>query len=75
MYNGDVMIHIDDNLDDEALDALLHKTREEPGVIDARVNADKRHLMMVDFDVEATSASHILDAVRQGGIGAELVGL
>ncbi|WP_462319908.1 hypothetical protein [Halochromatium sp.] len=75
MYSGDVLIHIDDSLDDEALDALLLKTREEPGVLDARVNEGTRHLMVVDFDAKATSPSNILQAMRQRGVGAELIGL
>ncbi|WPL18435.1 hypothetical protein Thiowin_03508 [Thiorhodovibrio winogradskyi] len=75
MYNGDVIIHIDATLDDEAINKLLHDTSQAPGVIDVRINEKARHLMMVDFDAKATKPSAILETVRKRGLGAELVGL
>jgi len=75
MHNGDILIHIDDNLDEEALTGLLRQTGEEPGVIGACVNERTRHLMVVDFDARATSPSAILQATRERGVGAAMVGL
>jgi len=75
MYNGDVLIHIDETLDDEGLNRLVRETGENPGVIDARINERVRHLMLVDFDARATTPSAILQGLRQRGIGAELIGL
>ncbi|MFW6257974.1 MAG: heavy-metal-associated domain-containing protein [Halochromatium sp.] len=75
MYNGDVLIHIDATLDDEAINKLLQDTAQDPGVIDARINEKTPHLMLVDFDTNATKPSAILEAVRQRGVDAELVGL
>lgn len=75
MLNGDVLIHIDDTLDDQALNRLLRETGENPGVIDACINERFRHLMLVDFDTAATKPSTILHSLRQRGVGAELIGL
>lgn len=75
MHNGDVLIHIDEALDEQALNRLLRETGEHEGVIGACINERARHLMVVDFDAEATRPSAILHAVRQRGIGAELIGL
>ena len=38
MHTGDVLIHIDDSLDDQALNRLLRETGENPGVIGACIN-------------------------------------
>lgn len=75
MLNGDVLIHIDDTLDDQALNRLLRETGEHPGVIGACINERARHLMVVDFDAQATKPSTILHGLRERGIGAELIGL
>ena len=75
MHTGDVLIHIDDSLDDLALNRLLRETGENPGVIGACINERARHLMVVDFDAEATKPSMILHGVRRRGIGAALIGL
>jgi hypothetical protein len=75
MRTGDVLIHIDDTLDDAALNGLLRETGEHPGVIGACINERARHLMVVDFDAEATKPSTILHRLRQRGIGSELIGL
>ena len=75
MHNGDVLIHIDDSLDDQAINRLLRETGEHPGVIGACINERARHLMVVDFDAAVTKPSTILHSMRQRGIGAELIGL
>jgi hypothetical protein len=75
MHNGDVLIHIDDSFDDAALNSMSRETGEHPGVIGACINERARHLMVVDFDAEATKPSTILHSLRQRGIGAELIGL
>jgi len=75
MHNGDVLIHIDETLDDAALNSLLRETGENPGVIGACINERARHLMVVDFDAQVTKPSAILHSLRQRGIDAELIGL
>ncbi|MEE4110530.1 MAG: hypothetical protein V2I24_14355 [Halieaceae bacterium] len=75
MYNGDVLIHLDEAFDDQALHRLLRETGENPGVIGACINERARHLMVVDFDAEATRPSEILRGLRQRGVSAELIGL
>lgn len=74
MYNGDVLVHIDDALDDEARNRLLREMGEMPGVIGAHINARVSHLMVVYFDAIATKPSAILHTLRQSGLGAVLIG-
>jgi hypothetical protein len=75
MYCGDILIHIDQTLDDDQINGLLRATSHDPGVLGACVSDRARHLMVVDFDAEQTKPSAILHAVRQRGLGAEMIGL
>ena len=75
MYHGDIVIHIDQALNDEAIDRLLRDTSHDHGVVGACVGTRTRHLMIVDFDGRQTKPSSILHAVRQRGVGAEMIGL
>jgi len=74
-YCSDVIIHIDEELPDEAIYELERDLGSVTGVYSACVNDRARHLMLVDYDPEGVHASDLLSMVRQHGVGAELVGL
>ena len=74
-YCTDVVIHIDEDLADEAIYELERDLGEMQGVYSACVNDRARHLMLVDYDPEDVRAGQLLDQVRRHGVGAELVGL
>lgn len=72
---SDVVIHIDEDLADEAIHDLERDLSYIPGVYCACVNDRARHLMLIDYDPDGIEAVDLLAAVRQHGVGAELVGL
>lgn len=74
-YCSDVVIHIDEDLQDDAIYQLERDIANIPGVYSACVNDRARHLMLVDYDPEGIHASDLLGQVRRHGVGAELVGL
>jgi len=71
----DVVIHIDEDLQDEDIQAIERDIALHSGVYSACVNDRARHLMLVDYDPEGIEATELLGMVRQHGVGAELVGL
>jgi len=74
-YCSDVLIHIDEELADEAIQQLEREVSFIPGVVSACVNQRARHLMLVDYDPEDVHATDLLGMVRRRGVGAELIGL
>lgn len=72
---SDIIIHIDEDLADEAIHELERDLSWVPGVFCACVNDRARHLMLVDYDPESTRSGELLSVVRGHGIGAELVGM
>lgn len=75
MYSGDILIHIDENLDDDRIHALEREMSGERGIYSACVHEKARHLMLVDFDSSVVQPSHIVHSVRNKGLHAEMVGL
>ena len=74
-YCSDVVIHIDEELADDAIHALEREIGAVSGVYSACVNDRARHLLLVDYDPEGIKAGELLGLVRQRGVGAELIGL
>lgn len=74
-YCSDVVIHIDEELVDEAIHQLEREIGLIPGVVSACVNDRARHLLLVDYDPRDVHASELLGMVRGRGVGAELIGL
>ena len=74
MYTGDIVIHIDETLDDHHVQALERALADEQGVYSACMHEKARHLMLVDFDAMERVPSDIVQAVRQRGLHAEMVG-
>ncbi|MGA7981534.1 MAG: heavy-metal-associated domain-containing protein [Chromatiaceae bacterium] len=74
MYSGDIVIHIDENLDDDYIRMLERDLGDERGVLSACVHDKRRHLMLVDFDATDRQPSEILRVVRSKGLHAEMIG-
>lgn len=72
---ADVMIHVDETLDRDALDRLEAVVRENACVTSADVPADRQHMMLVTYNAECVSAQEILQLVTEQGVHAELVGM
>ncbi|MDJ0739197.1 MAG: heavy metal-associated domain-containing protein [Gammaproteobacteria bacterium] len=70
-----MVIHIDEDLADDAIHEIERDLGAVPGVFSACVNDRARHLMLVDYDPQGIQAGELLHMVRRHGVGAELVGL
>jgi hypothetical protein len=70
-----VVVHIDENLDDQRIREIERLIGSQPGVVSACVNENARHLLVVDYDPTGIQSSDILARVRDNGVHAELVGL
>ncbi len=75
MIHTDVVIHIDEDLDDEHIHDLEKGLAMRDGVYSACVHESRRHLMLVDYDPQDVASSDLLSQVRSTGVHAELIGL
>ena len=73
MNISDVMIHINENLSNEARSSLEEQMREIDGVVSPRFSPDKNHLLIVAFVPEKTSST-VLNKARAAGYTAQLIG-
>jgi len=73
MHTPDITIHINESLDVTKQEALETAIREIDGVIAPRFNLP--HMLVVLYDSKITSPVILLDAVRNKGYQAQLVGL
>jgi hypothetical protein len=71
---SDVMIHINEPLSPSNRDIMENRMRDLPGVIAARFNPGKDHLLMVAFDPGQVRPSTLLARARDIGYTAQLVG-
>ena len=74
MYTGDIVIHIDEELDNDLIHDLERRIGDEHGVYSACMHEKTRHLMVVDFDPTEVRPSGIVRSVRGLGLHAEMVG-
>ena len=74
MHYGDIVIHIDEDLDDNRIHNLERALGDEQGVYSACVHERRRHLMVVDFDPDQVRPSYIVHSVRSKGLHAEMIG-
>lgn len=75
MYNADILIHIDESLNDDAVHDLEREMGSEEGVLSACVPERARHLMLIDFDPDRVRPSYLVHSVRGRGLHAEMIGL
>lgn len=77
MYDqkADVLIHIDEDIDDQYIHEIEQDLAKLDGVYSACVHERARHLMLVDYDPTGIKSGVLLDKVRNHGLHAELVGL
>ncbi len=71
----DIIVHVDENIDHDHREALTDKVRGVSGVVAVRLDDDKPHLMIVEYDPDAIKAIDVLNSVKEDGVHAELVGL
>ncbi len=72
---NEVMVHISETLDEDALHSLEEGVRQDAGVISVGHNPDKSHMIMVVYDSEVTQAAALLHRFQERGLHAQVVGL
>jgi len=72
---NEVVLHLEENLDDEALRRLEDDVRQDPGVISVGHNPEKVHMIMVVYDSDSTRASNLLHSFQERGLHAQVVGM
>lgn len=72
---NEVLLHVDETLDDAALEQIEEGMRHEAGVISVGHNPGTSHMIMVVYDSESTRASQLLHSFEERGLHAQIVGL
>ncbi|MFP5410575.1 MAG: hypothetical protein ACLGG6_06325 [Gammaproteobacteria bacterium] len=72
---NEVMVHVQESLDDDALRRLEDGVRQDAGVVSVGHNPDNAHMIMVIYDSEATRAASLLHTFQERGLHAQVVGL
>ena len=72
---NEVMLHLQETLDDEALLRLENGVRQDAGVVSVGHNPDNAHVIMVVYDSETTRAASLLHSFQERGLHAQVVGL
>ncbi|MHB1187981.1 hypothetical protein [Thiobacillus sp.] len=72
---NEVMVHIHESLDEDALHSLEEAVRKDAGVISVGHNPEQSHMIMVVYDSESTRASSLLHSFQERGLHAQVVGL
>lgn len=75
MQTTDFIVHIDETLNQTALEAIEADIRHRSGVVSAGHRSDQPHLVQVVYDSDATRMAAIVEDVRQRGLHAQAVGL
>ena len=71
----DVTIHIDKETDTDTRNAVDTALRTVNGVISVHMPSSEPHLVVVEYDPDATASSHLLTMVKEVAGHAELIGL
>mgnify|MGYP001815264200 CR=1 FL=1 len=72
---ADVTIHIDKETDATMRGTIENGLRTISGVVSVHMPEDKPHLIVVEYNPETTSSSHLLAMVKELAGHAELIGL
>jgi cell division protein FtsX len=72
---ADVTIHIDKDTDTDTRSAVEAALRAVNGVISVHMPSNEPHLVVVEYNPDATKSSHLLTMVKEVAGHAELIGL
>ncbi len=71
----DITIHVDKDIDADARNKLEKGLRVIDGVVSVHMSEEKAHLVIVEYNPDMTSSSHVLAMVKELAGHAEMVGL
>ena len=69
-----IVLHIDEELDDQSRDELQKSLIESQGIVEAHINEQRHHLMLVDYQPKMIDTNQVLKTVISKGVHAELIG-
>ena len=72
---GDIVIHINEDLNDDGIHDLERQLADNQGIYSACMHEKTRHLMVVDYDPDQIHPHNIVQAVRGRGLHAQMLGL
>ncbi len=74
---ADVTLHVDEELSEEARDALEDALRQRDGVVSVHfnTNAEHPHLAVIEFIPDKVKSKDLLSILKNQGYHGELVGL
>ena len=71
----DVTIHINKDTDSDTRQRIDAALRTKVGVVSVHMPNDKPHLLVVEYDSDATDSSNMLAVVQQVAGSAQLIGM
>ena len=74
MHITDMVMHVNDNLEEQSRRNVEKKLTGQKGVIHAHFNEQRPHLMLVSYDTERTSSFEILARMTGQALCAERCG-
>jgi hypothetical protein len=72
---ANVMVHVNENMDERALNSLENAMRGDRGVVSVGHNPKHPHLLLVAYDSSVARASTFMHQFQDRGMHAQLVGL
>lgn len=74
MHVTDMVMHIDNTLGEDSRRSVEQIIRNNEGVLGARFNDKRPHLMLVSYDTDRTSSFEIMAQITSQQLCAERVG-
>lgn len=71
----DVTIHIDNETDVDTREKIDAALRTQRGVVSVHMPNDEPHLLVVEYNPDATTSTNMLTTVRELAGHAEMIGL
>jgi hypothetical protein len=69
-----IVVHINEELQHDQMSKLETSLGSDSGIKGARINRDRKHLMLVDYMPSMITARQVINYVRNKGYNAVLVG-
>lgn len=73
-HEVDVVVHVDDHLDENHRTHIESVMERAAGVMKARFNEQRHHLMIVAYDPKRINSAAILNYIKGQNVSAQLVG-
>lgn len=71
---ADVLIHVDESLNEEAMGRIEEEMRSDDGIVSIGHRRGQSHLLLVVYDTEIAHASNLLNRFQARGLHAQTVG-